>query len=146
MIGTLITLTLVETRYQARRDEDPTPMIDSGFAILKSAQDQLSAEQTAFIYLRFGELLLDDEARGSEAVGYLEEAMRLYDRAGDVDHLHMVGTILHEVYRKQGDLGRYRAIRERFRSLDRLAPGSDPLVWAKMSSTQSWAKNPRKIP
>jgi tetratricopeptide (TPR) repeat protein len=123
----LTTLSLVEARYQARRSQDPMPLINDGIALMKSSKEQWTLEQTAFLHLRFGELLLDDEKRSNEAVDYLEEAMRLYDRAGDVDHLHMIGTILHEVYRKQGDLARYRAIRERFRGINQLAPGSDPL-------------------
>jgi hypothetical protein len=123
----LSTLSLVEARYQARRNEDPLPLVDDGIALMKSSQDDWTPEQAAFLHLRFGELLLDNEDRTAEAVDYLEAAMRLYDRAGDVDHLNIVGTILHQVYRKQGDLARYRAIRERFKGIDELVPGSDPL-------------------
>ncbi|MBV70615.1 MAG: hypothetical protein CMH52_04625 [Myxococcales bacterium] len=123
----LATLSLTEARYEARRGQDPMDFVEQGIGILKSSQDQWTVEQAAYLHLRFGEMLLEVDDRAGEAIEYLEGSMRLYERSGDMDHLHVVGAILHEVYRKQGDLGRYRAIRDRFRSLDQLSPGSDPL-------------------
>ena len=48
-----------------------------------------SARASRICILRFGELLLTTR-KEAKSNGYLEDAMRLYDRAGDVDHLHMV--------------------------------------------------------
>ena len=83
----LITLSLVEVRYKGRRGEDTTATIDDALEIMRTHHDQLSPEQAAFAYLRFGELLLDP--RRSQEARILEDAMRLYDRAGSRP-LHMV--------------------------------------------------------
>lgn len=123
----LTTLSLVQARYEARRGENPMDSIDRGLHLLQTGHDQWTTEQVAYINLRFGEMLLEADGRIDEAIDCLETSMRLYDKSGDMEHLHAVGSLLHEVYRKQGDLGRYRAIRDRFRNLDQFAPGSDPL-------------------
>jgi hypothetical protein len=41
--------------------------------------------------------------------------------------MQVVADALREVYRAKGDLGRYRMLRERFRSLEDRTPGIDPL-------------------
>ena len=123
----LITLCLVETRHFIHREADPSSVIERGLNILNESSQQLSMEQTAFIHLQFGQMLLSQDQDSPRAVGYLEQALRLCDRLGDVDNLHVVAELLREIYRKKGDLARYRSIRERFRALDRPVPGLDPL-------------------
>ena len=123
----VITLHLIETRHFAQTGQDPDAVVEAGLRTLEETGDQLSADQLAFVHLQFGELLLNFDERFDEAVSHLERAMHLYDRVGDIEHLQVVGAILREVYRKQGDFARYRWIRERFRSVDEAAPGLDPL-------------------
>ena len=75
-------------------------------------------EQTAFIHLQFGQMLLSqdqDSPRGGPC-----------DRLGDVDNLHVVAELLREIYRERR-LGALSFIRERFKTLDRPVPGLDPL-------------------
>ena len=123
----LITLALVEARLLRRAGQDPLPAIILGLSILEENTEQLSIEQQAFVRLRFGELSLHGSEVTEAAVGHLEHAIRLYDQVGDVEHVQAVGEVLREVYRKTGDLGRYRALRERFRAMELKSPGVDPL-------------------
>ena len=123
----LITLSLVEARLLRRAGQDPLAAIIGGLAILDENIEQLSVEQQAFVRLRFGELSLQGSEVTEAAVAHLEHAIRLYDQVGDVEHVQAVGEVLREVYRKTGDLGRYRALRERFRAMELKAPGVDPL-------------------
>ncbi len=122
----LITLALVEIRYQERSGESSAATLEAARTTLQERASELSAEQRAFVHQRFGELLLGERRRDA-ATGHLEEALSLYDAVGDMEHLHRVGDALRDLYRDQGDLGRYRALRERFRALDRRTPGFDPL-------------------
>lgn len=123
----LITLALVRVRHLERRSQDPTEAIEDGLAIFEKHREQLNIEQRAFVHLRYGELFLDRVGESEAAIGHLEQAIRLYDQVGDVEHVQAVGEILREMYRKQGDFGRYRALRERFRPLEFRSPGVDPL-------------------
>ena len=123
----LITLSLVQARLARQAGEDAVPAITAGLAILEENTEQLSVEQQAFVRLRFGELALQGSEVTEAAVSHLEHAIRLYDQVGDVEHVQAVGEVLREVYRKTGDLGRYRALRERFRAMELKAPGVDPL-------------------
>lgn len=122
----LITLDLVEVRHREQRSEDPTPPLESAVRALETGADHLAADQRAFVHLRLGRRLLD-EGKLDEAAFHLEQAIRLYDQVGDVEQVQAVGEMLQEVYRKLGDLGRYRVLRERYRALERRAPGTDPL-------------------
>jgi tetratricopeptide (TPR) repeat protein len=72
-------------------------------------------------------LQLDAGAETEAVTGQLERAIELYDRAGDVEHVQIVGEMLRDLYKKSGDFGRYRLLRERFRALESRAPGIDPL-------------------
>ncbi|MCA9540071.1 MAG: AAA family ATPase [Myxococcales bacterium] len=123
----MITLSLVQVRHLERRELDPEPAFAAGLEAFREGADQLSAEQRAFVNLRYGELFLERRDGLDEAIDHLEQAIELYDQIGDVEHVQTVGEILREVYRKQGDLGRYRALRERFRALEFRSPGVDPL-------------------
>lgn len=121
-----LTLLLVEIRYLERSGADSGPTLDRASAMLDHDGDQLSAEQRAFVHQRLGELLVM-RSRRDDAALHLEQALRLYDAVGDVERLQDVGQQLREIYREQGDLARYRALRDRFRSLERRTPGFDPL-------------------
>lgn len=139
----LITLLLVEHRLLLRAGQDAAPVLERASRLFEERSDELSVEQRAFIRMRFGELLLADGVRAGEsserndrndrndpverAVDHLEQAIRLYDHLGDVERVQTVGETLREVYRQQGDLGRYRMLRERFRALEASVPGVDPL-------------------
>ena len=123
----LITLCLVEVRHLIQRGQDPSSIIEDGLSILNGSSQQLSMEQTAFIHLQFGQMLLAQDRESPRAISHLEQALRLCDRLGDVDNLHVIADLLREIYRKNGDLARYRSIRDRFRALDRPVPGIDPL-------------------
>ncbi|MEE2786298.1 MAG: AAA family ATPase [Myxococcota bacterium] len=123
----LLTLSLVEMRHNANQGKDVMTILEGGLSILNECADQLSIEQTAFIHLRYGEVFLNDDANSTRAVSHLEQALRLYDRLGDIDNVQVVAELLREIYRTQGDLARYRSIRERFRVLERPMPGIDPL-------------------
>ena len=121
----LITLMLVQIRHQERRELDPIETLGEGLAVFEEHADELTTEQRAFVHLRYGELLLDRDTEA--AIEHLEQAIHLYDQVGDVEHVQVVGDILRELYRKKGDLNRYRALRERFRALEFRSPGVDPL-------------------
>ena len=121
-----LTLLLVEIRYLERSGADSTPTLDSACAMLERDGDQLSDEQRAFVRQRLGELLMR-AGRRDDATIHLEQALRLYDAVGDVERLQAVGKQLREIYREQGDLARYRSLRDRFRSLEQRTPGFDPL-------------------
>lgn len=123
----IITLTLVQVRHEERRDQDPSEALAAGLVVFEAHRDQLSPEQQAFVHLRYGELYLDDARPIDTGLDHLEQAIRLYDQVGDVEHVQVVGEMLRELYRKKGDLNRYRALRERFRALEFRSPGVDPL-------------------
>lgn len=121
-----VTLMLVEIRYLERSGADHEPTLNACAAALERDAEQLSPEQRAFVHQRLGELLLRTGKR-DEATQHLEAALRLNDSVGDVEQLLVVGEQLREIYREQGDLARYRALRERFRVLEQRTPGFDPL-------------------
>ena len=83
----LLTLSLVEMRHQANQGKDVIGILENGLSILNECADQLSIEQTAFIHLRYGEIFLKDDENNSRAVSHLEQALRLYDRLGDIDNV-----------------------------------------------------------
>jgi hypothetical protein len=87
----------------------------------------MSPEQRAYVRVRLGERLLLTTSTLAEATHHLEQAVADYDQIGEVDQVQLIGGMLREVYRKLGDLGRYRALRTRFRALDARTPGADPL-------------------
>ena len=122
----LITLQLVEHRLSSRNRQAAEQVLTSAMRLHDDRGHQLSAEQRAFVAMRFGELLLD-ESRTDEAVEYLEGASGLYDELGDMERLQSLGELLRNVYREHGDFGRYRNIRERIRALEDRTPGVDPL-------------------
>ncbi|MCB9539387.1 MAG: AAA family ATPase [Myxococcales bacterium] len=123
----LITLSLVRLRHLEQANKPLEDEIAAGVELLDTYREQLTAEQRAFVHWRYGELFLGRDDGLDDAVAHLEQAIRLYDQVGDVEHLQSVGDLLREVYRKQGDLGRYRSLRERFRALEQRVPGVDPL-------------------
>lgn len=123
----LIALMLVQVRHEERREQDPSAALTEGLAVFEAQSAELSPEQQAFVHLRFGELFLDGDRSTETALDHLEQAIRLYDQVGDVEHVQVVGEMLRELYRKKGDLNRYRALRERFRALEFRSPGVDPL-------------------
>ncbi len=123
----LITLSLVRLRHLERRGESVEDEINAGLDLLEKRVEQLNAEQRAFVHWRYGELFLEQPDRLDEAALHLDQAIALYDQVGDVEHMQTVGDLLRDLYRKQGDLGRYRTLRERFRALQQRAPGVDPL-------------------
>jgi hypothetical protein len=122
----LATLGLVEVRARTRLEQPTDAAMAQLEVVLAERGSKMSAEQQAFVHSRLGEWLLGDGAT-ERAVTHLEQGMRNYDRVGDVPHMHAVGDILREVYRKQGDLGRYRMLRDRFKGLEDRTPGVDPL-------------------
>ena len=64
----LITLCLVETRHFIHREADPSSVIERGLNILNESSQQLSMEQTAFIHLQFGQMLLSQDQDSPRAV------------------------------------------------------------------------------
>lgn len=126
----LITLLLVQARLVARHSgTDALTVLEEAGDIAEARATELTSDQQAFIAFRLGELMLQlDAGAETEAVtGQLERAIELYDRAGDVEHVQIVGEMLRDLYKKSGDFGRYRLLRERFRALESRAPGIDPL-------------------
>jgi tetratricopeptide (TPR) repeat protein len=123
----LITLSLVEVRHADQLKQPRKSALDEGLRLFSDGAEQLSAEQRAFIHLRFGEMLLKKEPLNELGCNHLERSLRLYDEVGDVEHVQVVGEMLREIYRKRGDFGGYRSIRERFRGIDPRSPGIDPL-------------------
>lgn len=120
-----LTLALLEARDP---DGAPEPAaLSRAEALLRTGASQLSAEQLAFAHLRLGELRMELEGDMEPPLAHFEAAFRLYDQVGDVQNMQTVAEFLRDVYRKQGDLGRYRVLRERFRALEDRAPGVDPL-------------------
>lgn len=122
----LLTLMLVEHRYATRAGEDADVILDRGRVLYVDEGRQLSTEQRAFTQMRFGEILLGQE-RTEEAQAHLEQAIALYDEVGDMERVETVGEVLRDVYKRQGDLGRYRRLRDRFRALEDRSPGVAPL-------------------
>ncbi len=123
----MVTLNLVQIR-QLRSDKKAfESALKLGLRDFTRWGERLNAEQRAFIHLRFGEMLLRDEKNTEAASYHLEASIELYDEVGDVEHVQRVAEILREFYRKTGDLGRYRNLRERFRGIDSPRPGLDPL-------------------
>lgn len=123
----LCTLALLSVRHAERSGVDPSPHLDEVVSLLEKRGDAMLPEQRAFIHLRLGERLLIGGDLTAQATGHLERAVADYDLVGEVDQVQLIGAMLREVYRKQGDLGRYRALRSRFAALDARTPGVDPL-------------------
>ena len=126
----LITLLLVQYRLTLLRDPaEAQVVLEEAVRVAAERESDLTLDQRAFVALRLGELHLGNPALadGDETTAQLEQAIALYDRAGDVDHVQIVGDMLRDLYKKRGDLGRYRMLRERFRALESRAPGVDPL-------------------
>jgi hypothetical protein len=125
----LITLLLVDHRLHLRAGHDGAQVLGQAVKLFEERGDELNVEQRAYVRMRFGELLLvDGKGSAEEAVDHLEHAIRLYDQLGDMERVQSVGETLRDVYRQQGDLGRYRMLRERFRALEASSvPGVDPL-------------------
>ena len=126
----LITLLLVQSRLTLRTSPaDALGLLEEAGDIAEARATELTNDQQAFIALRLGELMLQADAgvEGESVTYQLERAISLYDRAGDVEHVQIVGEMLRELYKQSGDFGRYRLLRERFRALETQAPGVDPL-------------------
>ncbi len=122
----LITLALVAARPTADTPTAPAAIADIEAAVAAHG-DALTPEQLAFAHLRLGELLMEQSGPIEAPLRHFEHALRLYDQVGDVQNMQTVAEFLRDVYRRQGDLGRYRMLRERFRTLEDRTPGVDPL-------------------
>ncbi len=124
----LVTLLLVQSRLIERaRPGEARTLLDEAADIAEARASELSADQQAFIAFRLGELMQQADVDAETVTQQLERAIELYDRGGDVEHVQVVGELLRDIYKKSGDFGRYRLLRERFRALETRAPGVDPL-------------------
>ncbi len=121
-----ITLALVQVRYARREGEAPDEPLGHARELLARNGESFEPEQAGYIHLRLGELLVQ-AGEPDAATDHFEAAMNAYDRAGSMAQLQRVVEILRDVYRRQGDLGRYRSLRDRFQALDNRNPGVDPL-------------------
>lgn len=124
----LVTLLLVQSRLiEGGRPGDARRLLDEAADIAEARAAELTPDQQAFIAFRLGELMQRADADAETVSQQLERAIELYDRGGDVEHVQVVGDLLRDLYKKSGDFGRYRLLRERFRALETRAPGVDPL-------------------
>ena len=123
----LCTLSLVELRHAERLGLDVQPHVLAITEIIETRGSSMSPEQRAYVRVRLGERLLLSADQLGDAAHHMEQAVADYDQIGEVDQVQLIGRMLREVYRKRGDLGRYRALRARFSALDARTPGADPL-------------------
>lgn len=123
----LCTLSLVELRHAERLGLEPQVHVQAITELLETRGTTMTPEQRAYVRVRLGERLLLNVDQLGEAAHHMEQAVADYDQIGEVDQVQLIGRMLREVYRKRGDLGRYRALRTRFRALDARTPGADSL-------------------
>ncbi|MGK0361879.1 MAG: hypothetical protein ACI9U2_004199, partial [Bradymonadia bacterium] len=123
----LCTLSLVELRHAERLGLDAQGHVQAITDLIEARGTTMAPEQRAYVRVRLGERLLLSVDRLGEAAHHMEHAVADYDEIGEVDQVQLIGSMLREVYRKRGDLGRYRALRARFRGLEARTPGADPL-------------------
>ena len=123
----LCTLSLVELRHAERLGLDPQVHVKAITELIETRGTTMAPEQRAYVRVRLGERLLLSVDQLAEAAHHMEQAVADYDQIGEVDQVQLIGSMLREVYRKRGDLGRYRALRTRFRALEARTPGADPL-------------------
>ena len=107
--------------------EDSGILLQQAETILDDSIDELSPEQRAFVHYRLGDHYLNTDPASDSGIHHLEQSINLYDYVGDMSHVQTVADILREIYKTQGDLIRYRSIRERFGQLDLYNDGVDPL-------------------
>jgi hypothetical protein len=133
----LVTLHLVALRTAERLGAPVEPHVEAAETLLAERGTHLLPDQRAFAHQQLGEWRLQPPHRGgpsgrkkadpAAAAHHLEEAIRGYDEVGEVDQVQIAGELLREVYGKLGDLGRYRALRARFRAVEERRLGVDPL-------------------
>ena len=123
----LLTLLLVRMRQLSKFGGDPTTLTARAESILNQSKTDLTSEQRAFVHYRLGDHYLQTEPANDSGIQHLEQSINLYDYVGDMTHVQTIADVLREIYKRQGDLSRYRSIRERFSQLDLYNDGVDPL-------------------
>lgn len=110
-----------------RRGVAPDKLVEGIVKIFAISSGQFTVEQRAYVHQRLGTWMAEQPERVAEAAQHLERAVHLYDELGEVESVQVLAEILQKLYRRSGDLGSYRALRERLRSLEEQPPGVDPL-------------------
>ncbi len=123
----LCTLDLLEMSLVEDRGGDGSAAFERALSNFERNESIFAPEQRAFLHLRFGELLTDNEDYVEEGLGHLERALEMYGDLGDVDHQVEVGQMLRDLYRERGDLARYRLMRDRLKTLEEWGREMDPL-------------------
>ncbi|MCB9547317.1 MAG: ATP-binding protein [Myxococcales bacterium] len=123
----LITLAMVMMRMAERTGADAEAPARAAERLLAERGAALLPDQRAFVHMQLAERLLMTGGDAAVAAEHLERAIGGYDEVGEVDQVQLASEMLREVYGKLGDLGRYRALRARFRAVEERRLGVDPL-------------------
>ena len=123
----LLTLLLVHLRKLKGSPVEFLEMSQRISTLLNECEGQLSFEQRAFVHYRLGRVLLQDDESSETGIHHLEHAIELYNFVGEMQRVQNLAETLREIYKQQGDLSRYRSLRERFGQFDLYSDGVDPL-------------------